>query len=130
MFTALRFAVILLLLSAVASVAAYQTEVKQELLTQNKTRIPVRYYFEWEIYDADLYDKSGADKAEIQDRTQGVLNNLLRDYAGKTPESGLIRLANGEDAEQTLAIAIETNKLIAAMGVRLIDLEFLSIDDD
>ena len=42
----------------------------------------------------------------------------------------LIRLPDGEDNEQVLAIAIETNKLIAELGVRLINSEFLSVRDD
>ena len=131
MFTSsLRFVVTTLLVLAANPVEAYQAEVKQELHAQDKSPVLVRYQFEWEIYDAVLYEKSGADKAELQEQTQGVLQNILRDYAGKSPRLALIRLADGEDDERALAIAIETNKLIAQLGVRLIDLEFLSVGDD
>lgn len=126
--SSLRFAVATLLVLAANSVDAYQAEVRQELRAQDKTPVPVRYQFEWEIYDAVLYEKSGADKAELQERTESVLKNVLQDYAGRSPKLALIRLADGEDDEQALVIAIETNNLIAELGVRLIDLEFLSIE--
>ena len=120
----------LLLVSALIPVDAYQAEIRQELLTQDKTRVSVRYRFEWEIYDSIRYEKSGADKAQLQQRLGKILKNVLREHAGKSPESVMTRLANGEDVEQALAIAIKTNEQIAELGARLIDLEFLSAGVD
>ena len=74
MFTSsLRFVVTTLLVLAANPVEAYQAEDKQELHAQDKSPVSVRYQFEWEIYDSVLYQKSGAEKAELQDHTRGVL---------------------------------------------------------